>query len=82
MRSARTTSDKQTGLNRRDVGFDQAISMLPVAYRWVMMLAVTEGLTAQEIADLAGIEAGVVVDVLARGQSLAEQIHCRMIAGY
>ena len=44
------------------------------------MLATTEGLSPTEIADLAGVRVEVVIEVLKRGQSLAREVHHRMIA--
>lgn len=63
-----------------DVGYDQALAALPPSVRWVTILAATEGLSPTEIAELAGVRVEVVVDVLERGQSLARDVHHRMIA--
>lgn len=80
MQRAETNKPPYAHALLHDIGYDQAIAQLPPSLRWVTILAETEGLTPLEIANLAGVAVDVVVEVLERGQSLARDVHHRMIA--
>lgn len=62
------------------INLERAITQLPSECRWVMMLAVGEGLTAEEIAGLAGVEVEAVNEVLTRGQRMIQVLQSRLSA--
>ncbi len=80
MQRAETNRSPYSHTLLHDIGYDQAIAQLPPSIRWVTILAEIEGLTPSEIANLAGVSVDAVVEVLERGQSLARDVHHRMIA--
>jgi len=56
-----------------DAVFEEAISHLPTVVRWVMILSEREGLSTQELADLAGVRFEVVEATQSQGLALIQK---------
>jgi DNA-directed RNA polymerase specialized sigma24 family protein len=61
------------GIVASDEVFEEAISHLPTVVRWVMILSEREGLSTQELADLAGVRFDVVEATQSQGLALIQK---------
>ena len=71
--NSRNNSYRSPGAKLRDSALGAAIAHLPVPVRWIMILGAREGLSARDIANLAGVNIEVVKSLQGRGLALIQK---------